>query len=183
MARAAAAELVGTFVLVLVGTAVATAAILQRQIAGSPYDSLAIAVAFGLVLVALVGAYGSQARTVAHLGATAPTPGSSDLQTFLVEVIIGFVLVLVVVSMTTDSRVSGAAAAVGIGFALAACVLVAGPVSGGAANPARALGPMLVSLKFFSVLAYIFGPVIGGILGAVFYDKFIAATTTPDTEQ
>jgi len=120
MVRAAAAELVGTLVLVLVGTAVAVAAILGRQIAGSPYDSLAIALAFGLVLVALVGAlghtsgchlnpavtlglasigkfpwryvpvyiaaqmvgavlagfalwgaYGSQARTVAHLGATA----------------------------------------------------------------------------------------------------------------
>ncbi len=54
MARAAAAELVGT--LVLVGTAVAVAAILGRQMAGSPYDSLAIALAFGLVLVALVGA-------------------------------------------------------------------------------------------------------------------------------
>ncbi len=55
MVRAAAAELVGTLVLVLVGTAVAVAAILGRQIAGSPYDSLAIASAFGLVLVALVG--------------------------------------------------------------------------------------------------------------------------------
>ena len=58
MVRAAAAELVGTLVLVLVGTAVAVAAILGRQIAGSPYDSLAIALAFGLVLVALVGALG-----------------------------------------------------------------------------------------------------------------------------
>jgi len=55
MVRAAAAELVGTLVLVLVGTAVAVAAILGRQVAGSPYDSLAIALAFGLVLVALVG--------------------------------------------------------------------------------------------------------------------------------
>jgi len=38
-----------------------------------------------------------------------------------------------------------------IGLTLGACVLVAGPVSGGAANPARALGPVIVSLKFFSV--------------------------------
>ncbi len=34
-----------------------------------------------------------------------------------------------------------------IGLTLGACVLV----SGGAANPARALGPVIVSLKFFSV--------------------------------
>lgn len=58
MVRAATAELVGTFLLVLVGTAVATAAILGRSTAGPAYDSLAIALAFGLVLVALVGALG-----------------------------------------------------------------------------------------------------------------------------
>ncbi len=45
------------------------------------------------------------------------------------------------------------------------CVLVAGPVSGGAANPARALGPVIVSLKFYSVWAYVFGPMVGGRAG------------------
>ncbi len=99
------------------------------------------------------------------------------------EVFIGFVLVLVIVSMTTESRVSGAAVAVCIGLTLAACVLVAGPVSGGAANPARALGPAIVSLKFFSVWAYVLGPVVGGVLGAVVYDKFIGPATAPDEEQ
>jgi len=54
-----------------------------------------------------------------------------------------------------------------IGFTLGACVLVAGPLSGGAANPARALAPVIVSLKFFSVRAYVFGPIAGGVLGAV----------------
>ena len=54
------------------------------------------------------GAYGSQARTVAHVGGTATTRDSSDLQTFFMEVLIG--------------------------FTLTACVLVAGAVSGGAAT-------------------------------------------------
>lgn len=44
----ALAELVGTFVLVFTGTAVATAAILERPTAGPFYDSLAVALAFGL---------------------------------------------------------------------------------------------------------------------------------------
>jgi len=96
------------------------------------------------------------------------------------EVLIGFVFVIV--SMTPDSRVSGAAVAVCIGFTLTACVLVAGPVSGGAANPARALGPMIVSLKFFSVRPYLLGPMVGGVLGAVVYDKFIGPATAPDEE-
>jgi len=58
MARAAMAEAVGTFLLVLVGTAVATAATLGKNTAGPAYDSLAIALSFGLVLVAIVAALG-----------------------------------------------------------------------------------------------------------------------------
>jgi len=94
------------------------------------------------------------------------------------EVLIGFVLGFVIVSMTTDSRVSGAAAAVCIGLTLAACVLVAGPVSGGAANPSRVLGPMIVSLKFFSVGLRL-RPMVGGVLGAVVYDEFIGPPPHP----
>ena len=60
MLRSAVAELVGTFVLVFTGTAVAVAAILQRSTVGPLgfYDSLAVALAFGLALVALVAAIG-----------------------------------------------------------------------------------------------------------------------------
>ncbi len=56
--RSATAELIGTFILVFVGLVVASAAILQRPIAGPAYDSLAIALAFGVTLTALVAALG-----------------------------------------------------------------------------------------------------------------------------
>lgn len=229
MFRAGLAELIGTFLLVLVGTAVAVAAALGQETAGPAYDSLAVALAFGLVLAALVGAlgqtsgchvnpavtlglavigkfpwryvpvyiaaqligavlaafalwatYGERARTQAQLGATAPGDGVTDLQVFLIEVLIGFLLVLVVTAMATDPRAPAGSAAIAIGFALAACVLVAGPVSGGAANPARALGPMIVALKFPSVVSYVLGPILGGIVGALVYDKIIAPATTPE---
>ena len=56
---AAVAELIGTFILVFTGCAVAVAAILQRPTAGPGiYDSLAVALAFGLALVAIVAAIG-----------------------------------------------------------------------------------------------------------------------------
>jgi MIP family channel proteins len=231
MVRAALAELLGTFVLVIVGTAVAVAAFLEQETAGQAYDSLAIALAFGLTLTALVGAlgqtsgchvnpavtlglavagkfpwryvpayvgaqlvggvlaalvlwgtYGDPARSQAHLGATAPASGVSGVQAFLLEMLIGFLLVFVVTAVTTDPRVPAGSAAIAIGFALTACVLVAGPVSGGAANPARALGPMLVSLDFPSVLSYVLGPIVGGILGALVYDRVIAPTEAPEVE-
>lgn len=228
--RLGLAELIGTFLLVLVGTAVATAATLGKQTAGAAYDSLAIALAFGLVLAALVGAlgqtsgchvnpavtlglavigkfpwryvpvyvvaqlagavlaafvlwatYGERARTSAALGATAPGRGVSDLQAFLMEVVIGFLLVFVVTAVATDPRVPAGSAALAIGFALTACVLVAGPVSGGAANPVRALGPMIIAGRFPAVLAYVLGPVLGGIAGALVYDKVIAPAEAPES--
>jgi len=52
------AEAVGTFFLVYTGTATAAAGALGKSTAGSPPDSLAVALAFGLVLAALVGALG-----------------------------------------------------------------------------------------------------------------------------
>ncbi len=56
----ALAELVGTFILVFGGTAVAIGAILNMNspTAGAAYDSLAIALAFGLALTAIVAAIG-----------------------------------------------------------------------------------------------------------------------------
>jgi MIP family channel proteins len=56
--RASAAELIGTFILVFAGIAVATAATLRQPIAGPPLDSLAVALAFGLALAAIVAAIG-----------------------------------------------------------------------------------------------------------------------------
>jgi hypothetical protein len=55
---AAIAELVGTFILVFGGTAVAVGATLARPTAGPAYDSLAVALAFGLALAAVVAAVG-----------------------------------------------------------------------------------------------------------------------------
>jgi len=58
MLRAGTAEAVGTFFLVYTGAATAAAAALGKTTAGSPPNSLAVALAFGLVLTALVGGLG-----------------------------------------------------------------------------------------------------------------------------
>jgi len=58
MVRAALAEAVGTFILIFTGTAAATATLLGWETVGEPYDSLAIALAFGFALVVIVAAIG-----------------------------------------------------------------------------------------------------------------------------
>lgn len=232
MVRSATAEMVGTAILIFAGTAVAVGAILGHPTAGQPYDSLAVALAFGLVLVALVGTlghvsgahlnpavtvalavtrnspwryvpaylsaqlvgaaagacatwitFGGKARSVAELAATFPAAGVSDLRALIVEAMITFILVLVVMSVATDERVpSTATASISVGFALAVAVFIGGPVTGGAVNPARALGPMLVAGDLTSFWVYVLGPVFGALAAAVLYDKFIADAEAPEVE-
>src|SRR5215203_1831227 len=225
---AAVAELVGTFVLVFGGTAVA--AILSRPTAGAAYDSLAVALAFGLALAAVVAAIGGHvsgahvnpavtlgmaatkkfpwnyvphyvgaqlggavlaalatwvtfggagARSEAKLAATYPAQGVGDLQAFVVEVLITFILVFVVMAVATDERAPAAIAPIAVGFALAVGVFIAGPVTGGSVNPARSLGPMIVAGDLTSVWLYVLGPIIGGALGALLYDRTMAQTEGP----
>ena len=79
-----------------------------------------------------------------------------------------------VVSVASDPRAPAAIAPIAVGFALAVGVFVAGPVTGGAVNPVRTLGPMLVNWDFTSVWLYIPGPIIGGVLGALLYEQTMA---------
>ncbi len=228
MVGAGLAELVGTFILVYGGTAVAVGAILARPTAGAAYDSLAIALAFGLALAAVVAAvghvsgahvnpavtlgmaaagkfpwrytpiyigaqlvgavlaavatwltFGGPARGEANLAATYPAQGVGDLQAFLVEVLITFILVFVVMAVATDDRAPAPTAPIAVGFALAVGVFIAGPVTGGAVNPVRALGPMIVAGDLTSFWLYILGPIVGGVLAALLYDRTMAETEAP----
>ncbi len=229
MIGAGVAELVGTFVLVYGGTAVAVGAILSRPTAGAAYDSLAVALAFGLALAIvvasighvsgahvnpavtlgmaatgkfpwryapiyvgaqLVGAVlaalatwitfgGEGARGEAKLAATYPAQGVGDLQAFIVEILITFILVFVVMAVATDDRAPAAIAPIAVGFALAVGVFIAGPVTGGSVNPVRSLGPMIVAGDLTSVWLYVLGPIVGGVLAAVLYDRTMAQTEAP----
>ncbi|XVU21356.1 MIP/aquaporin family protein [Actinoplanes sp. CA-054009] len=125
----------------------------------------------GAVLAALAawGIDGSRARSQAALGATAPATGVSGLRVLLVEALVTFILVLVVVAVATDDRVSRAGAALAIGAALGVAILISGPVTGAGVNPARALGPMLVAGQLTDWWAYVVGPLIGGVAAALLW--------------
>jgi MIP family channel proteins len=116
---------------------------------------------------------GPSARSAGQLGATQPTSGVGVGRVIVTEAIVTFVLVLVVASVSSDSRVSRPGAAVAIGFALSIAVFIAGPITGAGVNPARALGPMLIAAQFTDWWAYVVGPILGGVAAAVLHDKLL----------
>ncbi len=96
--------------------------------------------------------------------------GVSAPMGFLTEIILTFFLVLAVYGTAVDSR----APRVGglfIGLTVTLGILVGGPITGAAMNPARYLGPALLGGGLELWWLYWAGPVIGGILAAVFYKK------------
>jgi len=125
------------------------------------------------------GLFGGPARSVAHLGATYPAAGVGVGRVFAAEAVVTFVLVLVIIAVTTDSRVPRGVAAVAIGAALATAILIAGPISGGGVNPARAIGPMIVAGRFTDWWAYLVAPIVGGVVAAAVYERVLRKGNAP----
>jgi aquaporin Z len=227
MARKYAAEFLGTMFLVFFGAGVA-ALVLGYRIFGSSLIAgvVAVALAFGLTLAALVyvigpisgahvnpavtlGAYIARRMTLTEaagywvaqlaggivgalllwwmmqtsafyakpkIGLGANGYGASSILhvggggAFLVEVILTTFFVLVVLSLTreaTNVTVSG----LGIGVALAVVVLIGVPFDGTSVNPARSLGPAVVTggAALSQVWVFLVAPLAGGVLAALLH--------------
>jgi len=101
----------------------------------------------------------------ATLGATQPAGGA--LQSFVLELILTLILMFVILSVSTGSQEKGILAGVAVGSVVALEALFAGPISGASMNPARSLGPALVSLRFDNVWIYLVAPVLGACASVV----------------
>ena len=97
------------------------------------------------------------------------SPAGSVGQAFVWEVILTFFLMLVIVAVATDVRAVGSAAAIAIGATVAMGALVGGPISGASMNPARSIGPALVSGDVSDLWIYLVAPPIGAILAVLVY--------------
>jgi MIP family channel proteins len=86
------------------------------------------------------------------------------------ELIATFFLVWVIFGTAVDPdapRVGGFA----IGLTIAADILAIGPLTGASMNPARSLGPAIASGVFEAQAVYWIGPIIGGLLAGVLYER------------
>jgi aquaporin Z len=94
-----------------------------------------------------------------NLGAT--IPAGTDLQSFFLEIILSFFLMMTILSVSEGGKEKGLFAGLAIGAVVLLEAMFAGPVSGASMNPARSFGPALVSGKIESIWIYILGPVAG----------------------
>ena len=101
-------------------------------------------------------------REHATLGATAPAGGVPE--SFLLEIVVTFFLMFVILGVTSGSKEEGALAGLAIGATVALAALFAGPISGASMNPARSLGPALLSGSFATLWIYLTAPVVGAWL-------------------
>jgi MIP family channel proteins len=127
-----------------------------------------LAQVFGAILAGVVD-FVIQPGNGANIMFGLPTPmrsiGQSEVLAAFVELIITFFLMFSYYAVLYSGKVHPAASGLLIGMTLAADVLIAGPLSGGAANPARWLGPAVASVDFDSAWVYWVGPIVGALLG------------------
>lgn len=207
--KALTAEFVGTFALVFIGAG--AGAIGAGGLVG-------VALAHGLVLVAVAAAYGpisgahinpavtialwfgrqiKAAEAVAYivvqvlggiagayvlrfvlggagsgLGATVLAGSVSPTQGVVVEAVLTFLLVNTIYNTAVSGK-AGNQAPMAIGLTLAFCILMGGPLTGASLNPARTLGPAIVTGNYADLWVYLVGPVIGGLAATLLYDRVL----------
>lgn len=98
----------------------------------------------------------------AGLGATNPAGAAG--QSFVLEVVLSWVLMLVVLCVSSGAKEKGITAGIVVGAVIATEAMMAGPICGASMNPARSLGPALVSGQAGNLWIYLAAPVLGTLL-------------------
>ena len=96
----------------------------------------------------------------------------------LTEAVLTFFLVTVVITVAHTAKEPEPHASLAVGLILAVSILVGGPVTGAALNPARAFGPALASGMWNNQLVYWTGPFLGALV-AVFVYRRITSNPVP----
>ena len=124
----------------------------------------------GYVLAQVCGATAAAALlrlmfgTAGRLGGTFPGHGIPAGTALVTEIVLSFGLMTVILGTSSGARNVGHNAAIAIGGYVALAGLWASPVSGASMNPARSLGPALVSGDLGFIWIYLAGPMAGALL-------------------
>jgi aquaporin NIP len=99
------------------------------------------------------------------LGST--MPAGSDLQSFILELILTFFLMLVIINVATGSKEQGMFAGLAIGGTVLLEAMFAGPICGASMNPIRSLAPSIVSGHTEHQWIYLTAPVLGAVIAVL----------------
>ncbi|MFS1513088.1 aquaporin [Chengkuizengella sp. SCS-71B] len=104
---------------------------------------------------------------IANLGATLPREGW--LQTFIIEFILTFFLMMVILGSAVHGKAVKSFAGIAIGTTVGLEAMFAGPISGASMNPARSIGPAMLSGTLEHLWIYIVATTLGSIAAAIIY--------------
>lgn len=219
--RRYAAEFLGTFGLIFAGTG----AIVINSVSGGVIGHPGIALTFGLVVLAMIHAFGdisgahlNPAVTLAFaaakrfswrevpgylvgqalgafaasltlralfpqhatLGATLPAGPAS--QSFVLELILTFLLMLVILNVSSGAKEKGITAGIAVASVIAFEAMFAGPICGASMNPVRSLAPALVSGQLSALWVYLLAPTLGALIAVPVFAWVVQGRETNPSE-
>lgn len=100
-----------------------------------------------------------------NLGST--VPAGTNLQSFVLEIVLTFILMLTILFTSQGSKETGTMAGLAIGGVVLLEAMFAGPICGASMNPVRSLSPAIVSGNFATLWIYLTAPVLGAGLATL----------------
>jgi len=112
-----------------------------------------------------------EVRALVNLGAPGLGTNISQGQGLVIEIVLTFFLVWVIFATAADpGGTFRVIAGLAIGFTITMDILLGGPLTGAAMNPARAFGPELIQRDWDNFWVWYVGPCVGAVLAALAYE-------------
>lgn len=108
---------------------------------------------------------------VGQHGTHVPAASASLVAAVALEAVLTCLLLLLILELATAERPTPPLAPLVIGLWVVALVWIGGPLTGGSMNPARSLGPALISggAALTHVWVYVLGPSLGALLATALH--------------
>ena len=157
--------------------AISFGAFIAKKIDSVTLITYIIAQLMGGVLAGLLlkGIFPESAWQAVHLGTPALAVGVTPLAGLMLEATLTFFLMLAVLGTAMDAmapKIGG----FGIGLTVVVDILVGGPITGAAMNPARVFGPGFAAGFWENHWIYWVGPMAGAALASWIYTRFLSKT-------
>ncbi|MFA7248760.1 MAG: MIP/aquaporin family protein [Dehalococcoidia bacterium] len=148
-----------------------------ETLAGAGYIAAQL-IGAGLAAAALATLFPEGLRSAATLGTPTLGAGMDFARGVGLEAILTFFLVTVIFGTAVDAR-APKLGGLAIGLTITMDILIGGPLTGAAMNPARAFGPALLTGHWTDHLVYWIGPIVGAVAASLLYHYLFIEEAEP----